>query len=244
LPLGLFLAGGSILGAYLIPVLTAGKIKLSAYIGYFGLCVFAIAGVLFYETTARGQEKRKAARAAARAFEAAHMKKGPSTAETEQKAAVPQLAGVRVHHWGLTKIAFTFYGVEFSFNPIWPLIGGFAIAAIASFLGVGGGFLYVPFLTSVAGLPMYIVAGTSAVAVLVGMVVSIFSYMVIKGVPVDFVLVGVEMVGIACGSFLGPHTSKYIPEVWLKRLFVLLAIYVGLRYTSKGFLGFSVVPPF
>jgi hypothetical protein len=32
--------------------------------------------------------------------------------------------------------------------------------------------------------------------------------------------------------------------VWLKRLFVVLAIYVGLRYCSKGFLGFSILPPF
>jgi len=43
--------------------------------------------------------------------------------------------------------------------------------------GVGGGFLYVPFLTSMAGLPMFLVAGTSGL-VLVGMIVSIFSYMV------------------------------------------------------------------
>jgi len=243
LPLGLFLAGGSVLGAYLVPVLTAGKIKLSSYIGYFGLCVFVIAGVLFYETTPRGQKSKKAAREAARAFEAAHMRKPAGGGESSQAPAV-SASGVKVTHWSLTRIAFTFFGVEFSFNPIWPVLGGFAIAAIASFLGVGGGFLFVPFLTSIAGLPMYIVAGTSAVAVLVGMIVSIFSYMVIKGVPVDFMMVGVELVGIATGSFIGPYTSKYIPDIWLKRLFVLLALYVGIRYTTKGFLGYSLVPPF
>jgi uncharacterized protein len=239
LPLGLFLAGGSILGAYFIPVLTAGKIKLSSYIGYFGLCVFLIAGVLYYETTEKGQSKKKAAKEAARAFEAS-MRKKPG------EAAVPseELTGTRITSFSLTKVKFTFYGVEFSFNPLWPVVGGFFIAALASFLGIGGGFLYVPFLTSVAGLPMYIVAGTSAVAVLVGMIVSIFSYMVVKGVPVDFMLVGFELIGIATGSFIGPYTSKYIPDIWLKRLFVVLALYVGLRYTTKGFLGFSIVPPF
>lgn len=237
LPLGLFLAGGSVLGAYLIPVLTAGKIKLSAYIGYFGLCVFAIAFVLFYETTERGQASKKAAKAAAKAFEDSVRVKDPAATGAE-------LTGTKITQFSFTQVKFTFYGVEFSFNPLWPVIGGFFIAALASFLGIGGGFLYVPFLTSVAGLPMYIVAGTSAVAVLVGMIVSIFSYMVIKGVPVDFFLVGAELVGIATGSFIGPYTSKYIPDVWLKRLFVLLALYVGIRYTSKGFLGYSLVPPF
>ncbi len=239
LPLGLCLAAGGIAGAYLIPVLTAGKIKLSAYLGYFGLVVFIIAGFLYYDTTERGQAKKKSAKAAAKAFEEANIKKGGGVATIDQKA-----QGVQVTQWGFTKISFTFYGVEFSFNPVWPVVGGFAIAAISSFIGVGGGFLYVPFLTSVVGLPMFIVAGTSALAVLVSMVTSIFSYMFIKSVPVDFVMIGTEMIGIAIGSVLGPITSKRIPEVWLKRLFVVLAVYVGLRYLSKGFFGYSIVPPF
>jgi uncharacterized membrane protein YfcA len=239
LPLGLCLAIGGILGAYLIPVLTAGRINLSAYLGYFGLVVFVIAGVLFYDTTPAGQAKKKEAKAAAKAFEEAHIKKAKTGGKVDEKA-----QGVQVTHWGLKKISFTFYGVEFSFNPLWPVVGGFAIAAISAFIGVGGGFLYVPFLTSVAGLPMFIVAGTSALAVLVSMITSIFSYMFIKNVPVDFIMIGTELIGIAIGSVLGPITSKRIPEVWLKRLFVVLAIYVGLRYISKGFFGYSIVPPF
>jgi uncharacterized protein len=33
---------------------------------------------------------------------------------------------------------------------------------------------------------------------------------------------------------LGPLTSKKIPDIWLKRLFVVLALYVGLGYLFKG----------
>jgi uncharacterized membrane protein YfcA len=125
-----------------------------------------------------------------------------------------------------------------------PAIGGFFIAGMASFLGVGGGFLLVPFLTSVAGLPMYLVAGTSALAVLIGMVTSITTYMLAGGTPVFWQLIGVELVGILVGSFIGPRTSKYIPDVWLKRIFIVLAFYVGIRYVTKGFLGYAVLPPF
>jgi hypothetical protein len=57
LPLGIALALGSVMGSILVPVITAGKIKLSAYIGYFGLCVFVIGGFLFYETTERGLQR-------------------------------------------------------------------------------------------------------------------------------------------------------------------------------------------
>ena len=138
-----------------------------------------MAFVLFYETTPAGQAKKKAAKAAAKAFEDIHIRK---CAVDETGA---QACGVQVTHWGLSKIVFTFYGQEFSFNPLWPVLGGFVIAAISAFIGVGGGFLYVPFLTSVAGLPMFIVAGTSALAVLVSMITSIFTYMFVKSVPVD-----------------------------------------------------------
>lgn len=236
LPLGIALAIGSVSGSFLVPIITAGKISLKAYLGYFGLVVFIIGGFLFYETTPKGQAGKKEAKAAAKAFEDTHIKKC-STLK-------PEDCGVNVQSWSLAKVTFKFYGVEFSFKPIVAVIGGFFIAALASFLGIGGGFLFVPFLTSVAGLPMFLVAGTSALTVLVGMIISIFTYMVIKGVVVFWPLIGIELVGIFVGSMIGPRTSKYIPDVWLKRLFVVLALYVGLRYTTKGFLGYSIVPPF
>ncbi len=239
LPLGICLAIGSVSGSILIPIITAGKINFSAYIGYFGLCVFVIGAFLFYETTERGQRGKKAAKAAAEAFEKSHIKGAGGAAASDESR-----QGVQVKQWGVSRIDFSFYGVEFSFRPIIPIIGGFLIAALASFLGVGGGFLFVPFLTSIAGLPMFLVAGTSALAVLIGMIVSICSYMFIKGVVVFWPLIGAELVGIFIGSMLGPRTSKYIPDIWLKRLFVLLAVYVGIRYTTKGFLGHSIVPPF
>ena len=236
LPLGIMLAIGSISGSFLIPIITAGKISLKAYLGYFGLVVFIIGGFLFYETTPKGQAGKKEAKAAAKAFEESNIKGAAKGNEKEQ--------GVKVLSWGMSRITFSFYGVEFGFNPIVPIIGGFFIAGLASFLGIGGGFLFVPFLTSIAGLPMFLVAGTSALTVLVGMIISIITYMGVKGVVVFWPLIGVELIGIFVGSMIGPRTSKYIPDIWLKRLFVVLAIYVGLRYTTKGFLGYSIVPPF
>jgi uncharacterized membrane protein YfcA len=236
LPLGLCLAIGGLLAGYLVPLLTVGKMDVSLYVGFFGIIVFAVAFVLFYETTPAGQAKKKAAKAAAKAFEDIHIRK---CAVDESGA---QACGVQVTHWGISKISFTFYGQEFSFNPLWPLLGGLIINGISAFIGVGGGFLYVPFLTSVAGLPMFIVAGTSALAVLVGMIVNIFNMMVVQAVSVDFVLISTELIGIAIGSVLGPVTSKKIPEVWLKRIFVVLAIYVGIGYLTKGFMGKSILP--
>ena len=86
---------------------------------------------------------------------------------------------------------------------------------------------------------MYLAAGTSALAVLVSMITSIVTLMT-KGVPVDWVLVGTEMVGIAIGSVVGPHTSKYFSDKWLKRLFIVLAFYVGIDYVLRGFFHYRI----
>jgi len=273
-PLGICLAIGGIGGSWVIPEITAGKISLKAYLGWFGIAVFVIGGFLLYGLTPRASAKKKEAKAAAAAFEKAVKEKADTK---DQGVSIIQgswafmiiaflcvvastlwinLVGgaiwlaylLLIAGWLLTffigKVRFTFYGQEFSFTPWVPMLGGIIIAAIAAFLGIGGGFLYVPFLTSIAGLPMFLVAGTSALAVLVGMVISIFTYMVGKGVLVSWGLIGAELIGIFIGSMIGPRTSKYIPEKVLKIIFIVLALYVGLRYTTKGFLGRSIVPPF
>jgi uncharacterized membrane protein YfcA len=273
-PLGICLAIGGVGGSWLVPELTAGKISLRAYIGYFGIIVWVLGIFLIYGLTPKGAASKREAQKAAAAFQKA-VKEKTDTPEQGVKilGGSPLIMWIALAlvvastlwinlvgnfkflayllvliGWGLAffigTIQFTFYGVNFKFKAWIPMVGGILIAAIASFLGVGGGFLYVPFLTSVAGLPMFLVAGTSALCVLVGMVVSIFSYMVGKGVVISWGLIGAELIGIFIGSMIGPRTSKYIPDKVLKIIFIILAFYVGLRYTSKGFLGHSIVPPF
>ena len=230
-PLGLALGAGSIVGAFTAASLSGGKVSFSQYQGWFGFFVLVVAGFLFYETTPRGQAGKKAVKAATQAFEQAVKEKGDTCA-----------MGVCAKDWGLTKSTFTFFGSEFSFNPIMAFLGGVVIAAISAFIGVGGGFLYVPYLTTFVGLPMYIVAGTSALAVFISMVTSITTYIQLAGAGMDWGLVGIQLVGVFVGSMIGPRTQKYIPDIWLKRLFVVLALYVGLRYFSRGFFGVSWVP--
>ncbi|WP_028572434.1 sulfite exporter TauE/SafE family protein [Desulfonatronum lacustre] len=237
LPVAAALAIGSIAGSYLIPLLTAGKVSFRDYVGYFGIFVLFLGCYMLYETTPRGAAGKKKAKQAADAFESTMKKK-----RSGEKVDTSEL-GVKMTKFSLGKIAFTFYGVEFSFNPLFPVLGGFVIAAIAAFLGVGGGFMLVPFLTSVTGLPMYLSAGTSALAVLIGMITSILSYLQ-QGVLVHWPLIGTQLVGIVVGSMVGPYTSQYIPDKWLKRVFIVLAFYVGLDFMARGFLGKNIMTMF
>jgi uncharacterized membrane protein YfcA len=223
-PLGLALGVGSIAGAYLAASLTGGKVSFSQYQGWFGVFVLIVGIVLFYETTPKGQASKKKAKEAAQAFERSVKEKKDITAQ-----------GVSVKSWGLAKTTMSFLGMEFSFSPIAAFFGGLVIAAISAFIGVGGGFLYVPYLTSIVGLPMFVVAGTSALAVLISMITSITTYINVAGAGMDWAMVGIQLIGVFIGSMVGPRTSKYIPEIWLKRLFIVCSLYVGLGYIIRGF---------
>jgi hypothetical protein len=229
--LGIALGLGSIAGAVFIPILTGGKISFRQYQGWFGVFVFVVGAVLLYELTPKGQASKKAAKQAAQAFE---------KSVKEKKDLVSQ--GIALKKFSLTHTSFSFFGVDFSFNPIWAFVGGLVIAAISSFIGVGGGFLYVPYLTSLVGAPMYVVAGTSAMAVLVSMLTSITGYITVAKAGMDWGLIGIELIGIFVGSMIGPRTQKYIPDKWLKIIFIILALYVGLGYFSQGFFGQKWVP--
>jgi uncharacterized protein len=231
-PLAVALGLGSLLGAWGSATLTAGKISFSQYQGYFGLFVLALGGYLFWETSPSGQASKQKQKQAAKAFEDA--------VKAQKTGGGPAPSGVKILGMTVSKVDFTFCGVEFSFNPFLPVIGGVAISAVAAFLGVGGGFLLVPFLTSITQLPMYLAAGTSALAVLVSMITSIITLMT-KGTAIDWVLIGTQMVGIAIGSTVGPYTSKYFSDKWLKRMFIVLALYVGIDFVLKGFFGIKLL---
>ena len=264
-PLGMCLAIGGVGGSWLIPALTAGKVNLKEYIGYFGLIVLILGIMLLRETTAAGQSKKKKAKEAAAAFEKKKKEGGAAdegvkvvegswglmglalalvvasalwvnlVGDPKWVAYILVLAG-----WGTTffvgSIKFTFFGVEFNFKAFVPMLGGIFIAAIAAFLGIGGGFLFVPFLTSVAGLPMFLVAGTSALVVLVGMIVSIFTYMVGKNVPVSWSLIGVELIGIFIGSQIILDLN-YVNTLLLQTVVIwsmgILFLYLGRRRIGR-----------
>jgi len=228
--LGICLGLGALFATLLVVFTTAGKLKFSQYQGWFGLCVFVIGGFMVYQMSPKGQASKKGAQAAAKAFE-----------ETMKSKGKIEDQGVKTLKWSLVKTEISFFGQTFTFSPIWAFVGGFFISAIASFLGIGGGFLYVPFLTSIVGLPMFVVAGTSALSVLIGMIFAIFNFMVLKGVMVYWPMIGAELVGIFIGSMIGPRTGKYIPAKVLSGIFIVLAIFIGLRYTLRGFFGISII---
>ena len=123
-------------------------------------------------------------------------------------------------------------GLEWIYILICFALIWYAIAVVSSALGVGGGFLLVPFMSMVLGLPMAIVAGTAALAILVSSVTSISNY-VRLGVELDVPLLSLMLMGTIAGSILGPILSRYFREAWFKSLLAIILFLISLRYLSS-----------
>lgn len=140
--------------------------------------------------------------------------------------------GVKNQHWSFKRFSFEFGAENFHFNPLLPFFTGLGIAVISSALGVGGGFLLVPFMSSIMRLPMFVIAATAAMAIAVSSLTSIANYIRL-GAVIDFPLLGFLAVGVVAGSFAGPVISKYFRESWFRLLLGVILFLIGLRYISQ-----------
>lgn len=137
--------------------------------------------------------------------------------------------GVAHGRMGLKSVPFDFAGAQFDYAPWKPILAGMLIAIVSSALGVGGGFLLVPFMAAILGLPMYIIAGTAALTIIITSITAVISYASL-GITMDWNLLGLLMIGTVMGSFIGPRLGTRLPEQGLRLVLALILVLIGLRY--------------
>ncbi|HHL42669.1 MAG TPA: sulfite exporter TauE/SafE family protein [Hellea balneolensis] len=132
----------------------------------------------------------------------------------------------------------TFHGLDFSFSyagqtyhilAIIPVLAGFIIAALASIFGVGGGFLLVPFMVSILRLPMHIIPATTAIAIIISLVVSIGNYLRL-GANIQYDVVLAILVGSLIGAFLGVSLNRRLKNTSLQAILALVVMMIGTKY--------------
>lgn len=191
----------------------------------FGILVTAVAARVLYEAWAKSVMLRVAHR---RAYEASE--RVGKLARTSGFASLDANDAPRTTHAAWDGIRIRFGGENFDFNPFAAAVGGFGISLVCSLLGVGGGFLATPFLASVLLFPMYLVVGTSLVALMLPLAVSVVTYLALR-VHVDWALVASEVPGVLVGSFLGPALNQYFNEKALRTFVAAVLFATGLYYT-------------
>ncbi len=237
LSLGLLLGLGSLFGSIFGSWFSKNYLpEMHQYQPLFGFLVLFISLRLFYEASRGFRERNSRVRESSKIFES-------KIRELRGKMRGSSGAILKTS-LSLRKLRIVFLGQDFSSNSFWPVLTGFAVGVIGSALGVGGGFLLVPYMASWLGLPMFIVAGTSALSVFIASVTSVGSYLYL-GVRVDWSLAAIELAGVTMGSFLGPWISRYMKERFLRLLLAVVLLYIALGYTLGGWVkawfGISII---
>lgn len=217
--LAIILGSGGIFGAVIGSTLSVSYLTdLNVFRLLFGIFALGIALQILWRLSTRGRQPSTHSERAAAAFEG-----------MVHDGLSPTAIGVKHQQSSFRCIRFEFAGEQFSYLPWVPFLTGAGIAIISSALGVGGGFLLVPFMSILLGLPMFIVAGTAALAIAVSSVTSIANYIRL-GIVLDFPLLLLLLAGTVVGAWIGPRLSEHFHERWLQAILGLVLLLIGIRY--------------
>jgi hypothetical protein len=112
------------------------------------------------------------------------------------------------------------------------LLLGSGVGFLTGFVGVGGGFMYVPALALLAGLEMKRAVGTSLALITLSSAAGVAGYL--GRVEFDWLLVGgftaLAFVGVQIGSALVPK----VPQERLRRWFAVLLLVMGVVVLIRG----------
>lgn len=111
---------------------------------------------------------------------------------------------------------------------------GVVVGFLTGLLGVGGGFLIVPALALVLGLPMTTAVGTSLVIVVVNSVGGFLSHL--GNLDVDWALTGAFAGAAMVASYIAGRVGRSLPEKVLKRGFAGLVFVVASYVVIRVFL--------
>lgn len=123
-----------------------------------------------------------------------------------------------------------FWGQEFKVNIILGCMGAFLIAIISSMFGFGGGPFMSPLMAVGLGLPMYVVVGSSLLAIAFNTVVGSMRHFQFGNFDLIFFLI--MFPAAILGGYIGPQIAKRISPLWVKRVAV-----VGLTILALNLLG-------
>jgi uncharacterized membrane protein YfcA len=124
------------------------------------------------------------------------------------------------------KMRFRTSGLYISVIP--PILVGVCVGILAAIMGVGGGFIMVPAMIYILGMPTKVVVGTSLFQIIL---VTAFTTMLhaTTNYTVDIVLAVLLLVGGVIGAQIGTRIGVYLKAEQLRILLALMVILVCVK---------------
>jgi uncharacterized membrane protein YfcA len=121
-----------------------------------------------------------------------------------------------------------FYASGIYISPLAPLALGFGAGMLTVFLGIGGGFVLVPAMIYLLGMPARVVIGTSLVIILAISAVTTMIHSLTTH-AVDIVLAGLLLVGGVVGAQYGAMLTTRLKPDYLRLALAIVILLVGFR---------------
>lgn len=136
-------------------------------------------------------------------------------------------------------------------SPLPYILWGFLVGIVSGLTGIGGGVILVPIMVISLGFGMHQAVGTSSLAIAFNAAGGVLAYISfgwgMEGLP-DYSLGYVSMMqfvllagGSVAAAQLGVNAAHRLPGKQLRRVFIALMIYIGLRMIGVlGWLGLPI----
>jgi len=109
-------------------------------------------------------------------------------------------------------------------------LDGLVVGAITGLVGVGGGFLIIPALVLLGGLPMRLAVGTSLVIIAAKSFVGFAAYLKVleaQSLSIDWhIILLFSIIGVI-GGWLGHKASSMVNQALLKQVFAVFLVLMG-----------------
>jgi uncharacterized membrane protein YfcA len=192
--------------------------------------MFGLGSLMFYDYFSNNPKKLK-------------HKSGEQSASTksQQKTRKSSIAQ-RLHKIKLPPmVSFPASGIKSV--SLWIVIFVFLFTGFLSgFLGVGGGFIRMPALVYLIGVPTVIAVGTDLMSVLFAGAYGCFTY-ALKG-RVEFVAAFIMLIGASIGAQIGATAIKYIKGYGIRILFAIMIVLAGCSIALEQIYKISEIPIF
>ncbi len=142
----------------------------------------------------------------------------------------PPRASKRRHHplVAALPLRWRFYRSGLYISPLAPLLLGFVVGILTVLLGVGGGFILVPAMLYLLGMPTRVVVGTSLFQILFVTAAATMTH-ALTTKAVDIVLAGLLLLGSVAGAQVGARLASQLKPEYLRLALALMVLAVALR---------------
>ncbi len=114
-------------------------------------------------------------------------------------------------------------GIEIS---LWPLVAiGLTAGFLSGILGVGGGFMLMPIMVYLLGVPTLVAVGTSLICLVVASPFGTLAYAMAG--RIDFAAVAVMVLGACVGAPIGVGASRHLHGSRLRLLYAVMTLLGG-----------------